>query len=477
MVVDRTTFDQVLGRRNPEVMRIFDELDTDADGKVDTFEVLLTLILWSCAPWDEKLELLFRCFDFNCKGSLRLPELVLLAATATRVVARFAEVPGGAGDFRTLREETSAAYGSTQGGELHQQAFAQWFETSALAQQLKSFIDQSLGDEAPEAVEALVRERLRMLEYRSQELLQAIEELNEAAQGLKAEAKAKPADAKCDELWRSFDAMHARLTTAAESQRGELAELTASLSQISEQGPAALLEPSTRARHSHFIKEITALEQHARQYLTEAKQTLGQLIEIIRGPDNRPETPVTALPPLPRPPDASADPAAATRNLRLLDRELRRLKIRQPVEASGISDVYAAAAPLNPGVQQPVLAAAGGVANGVGPSAPTATVAAAGAAAASASSGGGGGSGEGGDAGAEAETEEAMPMVVAFAAFEPPESSETQMLTLQPGDEILALGQDGQGWWYGRKTDGSEGWFPPSYVQLKEEQPSATAPP
>jgi len=71
--------------------------------------------------------------------------------------------------------------------------------------------------------------------------------------------------------------------------------------------------------------------------------------------------------------------------------------------------------------------------------------------------------------------EAALPVVVAFAEFDPPESTETQMLALRPGDEIVALGQDGQGWWYGRKTDGSEGWFPPLYVQLKEEFENAAA--
>jgi len=69
----------------------------------------------------------------------------------------------------------------------------------------------------------------------------------------------------------------------------------------------------------------------------------------------------------------------------------------------------------------------------------------------------------------DAAVEEAMPVVVAFAAFDPPPSSDTQMLSLQPGDEIVALGQDGQGWWYGRKADGVEGWFPPSYVQVKDD--------
>jgi len=65
-----------------------------------------------------------------------------------------------------------------------------------------------------------------------------------------------------------------------------------------------------------------------------------------------------------------------------------------------------------------------------------------------------------------------MPIVVAFAAFDPPASNETQMLTLKVGDEIIATGRDEGGWWYGRKTaDSKEGWFPPSYVQAKEDGP------
>merc|ERR1719163_2787601 len=68
-----------------------------------------------------------------------------------------------------------------------------------------------------------------------------------------------------------------------------------------------------------------------------------------------------------------------------------------------------------------------------------------------------------------------VPVVVAFADFDPPASHESQMLSLRTGDEVYATGQDGQGWWYGRKRDGTEGWFPPSYVQLKEEANAAAA--
>lgn len=60
------------------------------------------------------------------------------------------------------------------------------------------------------------------------------------------------------------------------------------------------------------------------------------------------------------------------------------------------------------------------------------------------------------------------PTLVAIADFEPPPSHEAQMLKLDVGDVVTVLGQDGRGWWYGRKqSNGKEGWFPPSYVQVK----------
>lgn len=57
--------------------------------------------------------------------------------------------------------------------------------------------------------------------------------------------------------------------------------------------------------------------------------------------------------------------------------------------------------------------------------------------------------------------------LVAIARFDPPITHTTQMLTLVVGDVVDVQGQDGRGWWYGRKQDGTEGWFPPSYVQVR----------
>eukprot|EP00445_Apocalathium_hangoei_P064066 CAMPEP_0204116386 /NCGR_PEP_ID=MMETSP0361-20130328/5377_1 /ASSEMBLY_ACC=CAM_ASM_000343 /TAXON_ID=268821 /ORGANISM="Scrippsiella Hangoei, Strain SHTV-5" /LENGTH=490 /DNA_ID=CAMNT_0051067169 /DNA_START=67 /DNA_END=1535 /DNA_ORIENTATION=+ len=375
MIVDRAAFDQVLGRRHPGVMRIFECLDKDADGRVDTFEVLLTLILWSCATWDEKLDLLFKCFDFNRKGALRFPELTLMAATAARVAERFCELPAGLGDVRSLKEAVATAFGSTQSSELQQRGFADWFHDASVAKQLRAFVDKGLAEEAPEAVEVLVRERVRMLEYRAQELAEEIGELHKAADILREAPCDKAEEAPQREaLWTSFEGLASRLDAAEDSQRTELAALTASMAEASgsEAGALALLEPAARARHAQLIKELGALEAHARGYLAEAKKVLGSLLDMCRGSIERPDTPAaTALPPLPAPPEApGVNAAAAAQRLRILDRELRRLKIRQPAVSS---------APLPPPPGEPPATAAdassasGGAAAAAGPSSPAAS--------------------------------------------------------------------------------------------------------
>lgn len=59
------------------------------------------------------------------------------------------------------------------------------------------------------------------------------------------------------------------------------------------------------------------------------------------------------------------------------------------------------------------------------------------------------------------------PSLIAIAAFEPPPSHTAQMLKLEVGENVTVIGQDGRGWWYGKKDNGMEGWFPPSYVQVR----------
>lgn len=448
MSVDRSTFDEVVGRRHPDTMQIFENLDADADGKVDTFEVLLTLTLWCSATWEEKLDLLFQCFDFNRKDSLRFPELALMAKTALQTVRCFATVPSGLEDFEALKGEVAQAFTGAPSGELGQQGFAEWFGECSLAQQLKQFVEGHLKTEASEKVEVLVRERVRMLEYRVQELAQEVEELAESAEALRQEGGPQDPNqkAKWSNLWQNLDNLFVRLRTAGDSQRSEMAELTTSMAEEAADGGAvALLEPQMRAQHNKFIKEISDLEQRARGYLAEAKEVVGQLLELARCGDSRPETPSVQLPPAPKMARGSEDPEATEKRLRLLNQELRRRRLRQAVGTAG--DAAATAAGPAASLQHAEVPRRS-VTFSQHTEAVSVTVAA----------------GE-----AEETMPAAMPIVVAFAAFDSPEGEETQMLSLRPGDEISAIGQDGAGWWYGRKTDGSEGWFPPSYVTLKEE--------
>lgn len=46
-------------------------------------------------------------------------------------------------------------------------------------------------------------------------------------------------------------------------------------------------------------------------------------------------------------------------------------------------------------------------------------------------------------------------------------------LTLRTGEIVFVLEKDASGWWRGIKDDGSNGWFPPEFLQLVPSGPSA----
>jgi len=365
-----------------------------------------------------------------------------------------------------------------------------------------------LAHEAPEAVQTLVRERLHMLEYKASELTEETRKITEAAEALRGETSS------CVELWRSLDRLFERLRTASEALRGELAELTQAMENEATDGAggaAALLAPEARQRHGRLAADVAALERRSAEYLLEAKRLLGQIVEAARGAhDGRPETPVP-LPPLPAPPPVGAtgaDPGADARRLRILDRELRRRQMVLPVASApqqpkgdavrplfSVSLLERHATPVASSVAtsgQMLSSRAGSqdltgaaVAQGSRQATPHEEAAPAQpqseqpqpeqppeAERQPAPTTGAPEAGEPAADSAPAAAEEAaseQKIVVAFAAFDPPESVDTpNLMRLEVGDEIVALFQDqGQGWWWGRKSDGTEGWFPPTYVDAK----------
>lgn len=459
MCINKDEFARFFGGRNRESISIFNDLDTDFDGKVDVFEVLIALTLWSVTPWEEKLNLLFKIFDFNGKGMVRPDELLFLASTMVRTLAKFVRLDPQYEDFQALKTATAAAFTEGKGTEMSPELFKLWCSTAPQLEELRHFLDDHSEKSAPEAVESPMRKTMRMLEYKCQELTQQIEQLQEKLRTIEGEETDRDANQqkRYDFMLQNLERLIVKLQRAAETQRHELAELTTSLNEdVLNGGLISLIEPRKRFRHEQMLMEIELIQTQCAADFREASDILNKLVELTYGLELEIQRPASVDGPLsamgaglrirdPQETSGSAgirsrggpgglgvveedkeDKEAQARRERLLNRDFKKKTMKQKVPGAD-------------GALVPVGEAGEdlGEPGGDAPLAPPGDV----------------------------------PVVIAFADFDPPESHESQMLSLRAGDEIYATGQDGQGWWYGRKRDGQEGWFPPSYVQLREEQP------
>eukprot|EP00929_Paragymnodinium_shiwhaense_P006511 TRINITY_DN11001_c0_g1_i1.p1 TRINITY_DN11001_c0_g1~~TRINITY_DN11001_c0_g1_i1.p1 ORF type:complete len:604 (-),score=210.75 TRINITY_DN11001_c0_g1_i1:185-1996(-) len=568
MALDRRSFEEAMWLKSPQAVRVFDDLDTDFDGKVDTFEVLLTLILWSCTTWDEKLELLFRCFDFNRKGALRFPELAFMVATTVRTTRRFVQLDLELEDMEAQKSAAAAAFPGSSPLSTRQialDAFRGWFEASDLGKKLRSFVDEHApptgeagdggsGGVLPAQLEAPVRRDLRLQDYRVQEMLQELSKLRHWLRELESEApdRNEQQESLYQVLHKRVGQLLSKLDLALDTLRSELAELSSSMNEATARaggGAVALVQPLTQLRHDQLQAEIAVLQRRCQEDCREAALLVEKLRELTYGssqaqrPLSRPPTAELGVAPAAAPVAAArAQPTDQERKERVLDREARRkrgiTRIGEGQATNANALPAALAKQVEPVRQQPLQPAAvvgnasaaqGAAASGISPSAaaaaaaslgsaspqaaaPAATAAAAAAetaapiagaaaAASSASSAPAASSEEDAAAGsasasaaaaavealtapgaqdqdlAAQEAQQAVsqyPIVVAFAPFDPPQTDDAQMLRLRIGDMIMATLQDEGGWWYGTKLeDGTEGWFPPSYVQVREEPGAA----
>jgi hypothetical protein len=472
MLLDKVRFMQVIGHKDSEMTRLFDDMDTDFDGKVDTFEVLVTIILYSNCNWDAKQDLLFRLFDFNGKGVLRPKELLFLASTVIHVLQKFARLNPRYEDFRALSEVTNVAFaGSTSPAtaELGFDAFKIWFESCEFTQDLKKFVDDNVGQHIPESMENPMRKKVRMLEYKAREMSTQLQQLREKVATIDGESPEREPQQqrRYDNLRQNLDVHIAKLQKASETQHDELQELAATLNdEFQKSGLPGLVDPKKRMRHDQLITEIETIQALSQNDYRSAVDLVGTLIELTYGleqpPAARASTDAGRLSAQQGPSDISigqplslAIPAVDEEEVtalrqRLLNREFKKKSMKRKAEStlSGTGaptpaqNTYGAA---NAGVVAAPQMDAATAASQAAAQAPLITDA------------------------DEEYGEEQLTVVVAFADFEPPPSHETAMLALKAGDDIIVTGRDDQGWWYGRKRDGVEGWFPPSYVQLKDE--------
>jgi Ca2+-binding EF-hand superfamily protein len=472
MLLDKVRFMQVLGHKDSEMTRLFDDMDTDFDGKVDTFEALVTLILYSNCNWDDKQDFLFRLFDFNGKGVLRSKELLFLASTVVHVLQKFARLNPRYEDFRALSEVTNVAFAgstSTATAELGFDAFKIWFESCEFTQDLKKFVDDNAAQHIPESMENPMRKKVRMLEYKAREMGTMLQQLREKVATIDGESPEREPQQqrRYDSLRQNLEVHIAKLQKASETQHDELQELAATLNdEFQKSGLPGLVDPKKRIRHDQLITEIETIQAQSQNDYTSAVDLIGALIELTYGlepaPAARASTDAGRLSAQQGPGDSIGQPLSlaipavddeevTAMRQRLLNRDFKKKAMKRKAEStiSGTSaptpatHTYGASA--GPGAAPPQMDAAT-AASQAAAAAPLIT-----------------------DADEEYQEGEQLTVVVAFADFDPPPSHETAMLALKAGDDIIVTGRDDQGWWYGRKRDNTEGWFPPSYVQLKDE--------
>jgi Ca2+-binding EF-hand superfamily protein len=454
-VLSKEDFVKYFGGRNRESVSVFNDLDTDYDGRVDLFEIMVTVTLWSTTTWPEKQQNLFRLFDFNSKGAVRLDELLMFLSVGLRTLKKFVHVDAKYEDLNVIQ---AAAKEALKDGDVQIDlgGFTRWFNDCDLLVELMHFIDDHARRSVPEAEESPMRKTMSVLEKKCRDLSRKVEQLRDQMRQLEDDRPDPETSQRkrFDFMIQNLHKLAVKLQRSCETQRHELAELTASLNEDSaSNGMGSLVDPRKRFRHEQMLMSTELVQSESQKDFQEAADLLGKLIELVYG-KNAGDGSSAAMKegfdaPWSGAHEASLGQVGRGGNLlgaveeeddegdeddmvkereRLSLREAKRGRLKKQLDEMSSTEPRA-----RPSIDQNAM-------------------------------------GDDDDFGPGDEAKPGEPVVVAIADFDPPRSHETQMLAFHTGDEVIATGQDGKGWWYGRKRDGTEGWFPPSYVQLKKKE-------
>jgi Ca2+-binding EF-hand superfamily protein len=439
----------LLGDQGRELawQQVFVNMDTDFDGRVDVFEIIVTAILWSNTTWDEKVDILFSLFDLNGKSGLKSGELLLMCHATIRSIKKFATLDEEVTQPQTFRNIVDDAFSEGAAGGAHgllsAERFSEWFTQNELAVQLRQFVDTSSSARITEAIDHDLQRPLRLLEYKLEESLAQVARILAARDRIDREARALPRPEEQEERYKiilsALDRVLFKLQKSGEIQSNELRHSLDSLAHDTLLRNGAPLEPRQRFRYEQVMKELDVLRTAFLSEIQEANKHLAKLQDLTYR--LLPQGFTDGRPPSADPPHIEPDVGDPALQTRLLDRDFKQLLAKKPVDAAMTTQ------------RAPPAGAVVGT-NGTQQNGDVARMLTR-------------GKEEEEDAAAVEEAEEdPLPIVVAFADFDPPEGSGASMLSLRVGEQLVATGQDGSGWWFGRKADGAEGWFPPSYVNL-----------
>lgn len=468
-------FARYIGGRHRESITLFNDLDHDYDGKVDLFEVLTMLTLWSGTQWAAKEVLLFKLYDMMGKGFLKVDEVMLMGTVIVSVMRKFVKLDPRFDNVGTIRD---IAHNAFAGGHktLDMDDFRSWASGCDALSALRGFVEDHSARGLPDSKESRMRLQITMLEKHTSKLFERIEQLQDrlpdfidsCIEYVSAWGRRKRWDFTSTNLRQ----LVLKMQQCAESMHTTLGDLSASLNEDEVSGGlSSVMDPQKRFSQEQMLLDVDVLRQQSLADFKEIANILRRLIELTEPNEMQAMTSVH---------DADSVLLNAIQeeegeglidiappgviNNRNLMKQVHAELLKDIGEGGALAPV--AGAPLTSGV--PAIGDRGAHSAShlslPGPNGEGASASPRGQGQASAKSLGSSAAATGK---AAAPPEPAGPSLIAIASFEPPPSHTAQMLRLDVGEAITVVGQDGRGWWYGRKENGLEGWFPPSYVQVR----------
>lgn len=443
-----------VGGRNFEAISVFNDLDDDCDGRVDIFEVFVTLTIWSGTTWAEKQDLLFRLFDMMDKGFLKVDEVLLLGSVVVQVLRKFVSLQPQYTDRAFMKNQAQKAF-DHNATQLQREAFTSWFGACPAWEELRGFLEDHAARSQPDSNASRLRVEIGAIERHAARIFDRIEMLQDripdfadhCAESVDAWGRRKRWDFSMQNLRHTILKLH----QVSEDMHVKLSALAEMLHEEEQSGGmSAIVDPKKRYQQEHTLVELKQMRSNSLVDYREASTMIQRLIELAEPAEPLTNDNARGELDVIRENDGGNDlhsPRAMEARTRM-----------KAVCAEMVADVSE-----NGIFGQPFLAAfAEKAKKDDEPTPDTADRALAAAEAAER------------NLVASAGLDGSEPTLVVVADFEPPPSHQAQMLGLNVGEHVTVLGQDGRGWWYGRKSDtGAEGWFPPSYVQVKKAHFSA----
>jgi len=456
--VTKDDYTRFVGGRNREAILLFSDLDTDYDGKVDIFEVFTMLVLWSGTDWDQKKTILFRLFDMMHKGFLKVDEVMLMATVIVRVVGKFVQIDRKFQESGFLREIAHKAFANEADAQLKVQSFKLWLSSCEPLGDLKAFIDDYASRAQPESNESKMRIDLGAVEAYATKLFERIERLNDRlpdfVDACLDHVNAWGRRKRWDFLMQNLRHLNLKLQQVSEDMHVGLTDLAETLNEDEASGGlASMIDPRRRFQQEHMLLQLNLLKQGSLNDYREATTLLQRLIEL-----SEPENVAVAMDGVESRAGTGLD-AIQEGNEGVFDAPPRaaeaKARTKQLCEEM-VADIQEGGAFAPPTLESLTKKAQNEIGDNQEAEGDLAQQASAMMSATSVAADSNG-----------VRVGDSEPTLIVIADFVPPESHQSQMLSLTVGELITVLGQDGRGWWYGKKSSGQEGWFPPSYVQVK----------